>query len=84
VAKKPAVATGARRVGFIYLADSHALPAGFVRHVLNELAMRPLAELLVGLGALVHTIRDVAHIPDRQMGNVLCDGEVDQFAASLV
>jgi len=84
VAKKPAVAAGTRRVGFIYLADGDAVSSGLVRHVLDELTVRPLADLLVGVRAFVHTVRDVAHVPDRQVPHVLCSDEVDLFAAGLV
>src|SRR6266542_981518 len=79
-----AVATGARGVGFIDLADGDALPPGFVDDVPHKLAVRPLADLLVGSRAFVDPIRDVTHVPNRQVLDALCDGKVDQLPASLV
>ncbi len=52
--------------------------------VVDKLAVRPLADLLVGVRTFVHAICDVAHIPNCQMGNTMLDGEVDQLAAGLM
>ncbi len=66
------------------LLHSHSIPGCFISQILYELAMRPLADLLVRSHPQVNLILDVAHIPDRNGLHPVHFAELHHLAAGFV
>src|SRR6185369_14736679 len=71
----PTRATGSRRIPLIDFVQRDSNPCRFLSHIPHHLAVRPLADFLVGLRAEVDAILNVAHIAHREMAYSLLLGK---------
>ena len=76
----------ARTGGIIFwdLHHRHPVLPGFIGQILPKLAVRPLADLLVGHPPKSSLILNVAHVPNCDLSYVVRLAELDHLAAGFV
>jgi hypothetical protein len=80
----PTATTRATGVAFVDLLDADAHSRRFLAEGAHELAVWPLADLLVGAAPQAHPRLDVAHVPHRDAGDALRLAEPNRLARRLM
>lgn len=76
--------TRSGRIRLVNPVDHRAHADNFLSEVAHELAVGPLADLLVGLLAEAHARLNVTHIPDRDLGHPLLLAKVHHLTCGLI